>query len=57
MRRLAPGFVAFGTAALMASAVRAQTPPATAQQPAPPPLTNLQLYPKDIARPELIATM
>src|SRR5262252_10672965 len=33
---------------------------AAAQQPAaqqPPPLTNLQIYPKDIARQELVTTM
>ena len=30
---------------------------APAGQQAPPPLTNLQVYPKDIARPQLIATM
>jgi len=57
MRRLAFGFVAFGTALLMAAAVRAQTTPAPAPPTQPPPLTNLQLYPKDIPRPELIATM
>jgi tetratricopeptide (TPR) repeat protein len=51
MKRVFRGLVAFGTLALGASAALAQTP---AQ---PPPLTNLQLYPKDIPRPELIATM
>jgi hypothetical protein len=34
----------------------AQTAPAGGQQ-QPPPLTNLKIYPKDIARPELITTM
>lgn len=49
---MATASVVVGTSSL----VLAQTAPAAApQQPAP--LTNLQLYPKDIARPELIATM
>jgi hypothetical protein len=30
---------------------------ASAQAPAPPPLTNLQFFPKDITRPQLIANM
>jgi len=38
----------------MAIGVAAQTP---AQQPPPPPLTNLTLYPKDIPRPQLVTTM
>jgi hypothetical protein len=42
--------------AVAASIVGAQGAPA-AGQPPPPPLTNLQVYPKDIARPELVATM
>jgi tetratricopeptide (TPR) repeat protein len=46
---------AFGMMASLAAGAAAQTPAAPAQQ--PPPLTNLQIYPKDIARPELIATM
>ena len=49
---MACGLIASGTASL----ARAQTAPAGAPQ-QPPPLTNLQVYPKDIARPELIATM
>jgi hypothetical protein len=56
MRRLLSGIVMFSMTALVASAAaQAPTPAAPAQQ--PPPLTNLQIYPKDIARPELIATM
>jgi len=39
----------------MAIGVAAQTP--AQQPPPPPPLTNLTVYPKDIARPQLIATM
>jgi hypothetical protein len=49
-------FTAFGLIALSTSSVLAQTPPAGGQQ-QPPPLTNLKIYPKDIARPELITTM
>ena len=45
------GLIAFGT-----TSAAAQTP-AGGQPPAPPPLTNLKIYPKEIARPELIATM
>jgi tetratricopeptide (TPR) repeat protein len=49
--------VAFRMLALAAS-VTAQTPPApgqSAQQ--PPPMTNLQIYPKDTPRQEIITTM
>ena len=57
MTRAFTGFVAFGLIAIgTSSLVRAQTAPAGGQQP-PPPLTNLKIYPKDIARPELITTM
>jgi tetratricopeptide (TPR) repeat protein len=57
MTRALTGLMAFGLIAIGTSSLaRAQTAPAGAQQP-PAPLTNLQLYPKDIARPELIATM
>src|SRR5215813_12320200 len=51
----------FAAAAVVAfaAAASAQTPagPAAGQPPPPPPLTNLKIYPKDIARPELITTM
>ena len=47
------GLIAIGTA----SSTLAQTPPGGGQPPAPAPLTNLKIYPKEIARPELIATM
>src|SRR5262245_15364167 len=40
-------------AILCAVEATAQQPPA----PQPPPMTNLQVYPKDIPRPQLIATM
>jgi len=53
MRRALSGVVAVCWSILCASAAFAQQPPA--QQ--PPPLTNLQVYPKDIARADLIATM
>jgi hypothetical protein len=49
---VAVGSIVIGTS----SWALAQTPPAGAQQ-APPPLTNLKIYPKEIARPELITTM
>jgi len=54
MRRLS-SLGAFAITALMASGAAAQTP--AQQPPAPPPLTNLTLYPKDTPRPQLIATM
>jgi hypothetical protein len=53
MRRALTGTVAFGMTILFASVALAQAAPAQT----PPPMTNLQLYPKDIPRPELIATM
>jgi len=57
MTRAFTGFVVSGLIAIGTSSMAlAQTAPAGGQQP-PPPLTNLQVYPKDIARPELIATM
>jgi tetratricopeptide (TPR) repeat protein len=52
MMRLSFAVAALGAITLSASAAVAQ--PAA---PPPPPLTNLQLYPKDIPRPQLIATM
>ena len=55
MRRLSSPLTAFAITALMAIGVDAQTP--AQQPPPPPPLTNLTLYPKDIPRPQLIATM
>ena len=58
MTRAFTGFMAFALVAIgTASSAGAQTAPAGAQPPAPPPLTNLKIYPKDIARPELITTM
>jgi Photosynthetic reaction centre cytochrome C subunit/Tetratricopeptide repeat len=58
MMRAFTGFMAFVLIAIgTASSAVAQTAPAAGQPPAPPPLTNLKIYPKEIARPELIATM
>jgi Photosynthetic reaction centre cytochrome C subunit/Tetratricopeptide repeat len=59
MRRARTGLIAVGFIVFLAasSALAQGASPAGAQPPAPPPLTNLQVYPKDIARPELIATM
>jgi hypothetical protein len=54
MRRLFLPVTLFAVTAGLAAPVIAQTP-APAQ--APPPMTNLQLYPKDTPRPEIIATM
>jgi hypothetical protein len=56
MRRLLSGITAFGMTTLFASAIAAQTATPAAPAP-PPPMTNLQLYPKDTPRPEIIATM
>ena len=53
MRRVFTTVASFGLTALLAAAAAAQAP----AQPPPPPLTNLKIYPKDIARPELVATM
>ena len=57
MRRLLSGITAFGMTTLFATAVAAQTAPAAAPAQPPPPMTNLQLYPKDTPRPEIVATM
>src|SRR6266540_725551 len=65
MKRFFAGFIVLATVSVGAAGVLAQgapapppagQPPAAGQQP-PPPMTNLQVYPKDIARPELVATM
>ena len=53
MKRFLTGVIVFATQWL----VLAQGAPAGGQPPLPPPLTNLKIYPKDIARPELIITM
>jgi hypothetical protein len=58
MKRACSGLIAIALVVFAASSmVLAQGAPAGGQQPPPPPLTNLKIYPKDIARPELIATM
>jgi Photosynthetic reaction centre cytochrome C subunit/Tetratricopeptide repeat len=62
MKRPFACFAGFGLIVFAASLAAAQAqPPAGGagrggQQP-PPPLTNLKIYPKDIARPELVTTM
>lgn len=56
MRRLFAPFTALAITAALSAGLAAQTP-APAQAPPPPPLTNLTVYPKDIPRPQLIATM
>ena len=48
--------LAAGCAAFVAAVATAQTPPA-ATAPAPPPFKNLQVFPKDIGRPELMSNM
>lgn len=53
MRRVAFGIILLGLPFFCASVMLAQQP---AAQP-PPPITNLQIYPKDTPRAELIATM
>jgi hypothetical protein len=58
MTRTFTGFMAIGLFAIgTSSPALAQTAPAGGEQPQPPPLTNLKIYPKDIARPELVTTM
>src|SRR5262252_3371762 len=59
MRAVRQTLAMVGVMSLMAAAAGAQTPPA--QPPAggqqPPLMTNLQVYPKDIPRPQLVTTM
>ena len=54
MRRLSSPLTAFAITTVLATGAGAQTP-APAQ--APPPMTNLTVFPKDTPRPELVATM
>jgi len=57
MMRVFNCFVAVGSIVIGTSSwALAQTAPAGGQPP-PAPLTNLKIYPKDIARPELVTTM
>jgi|RhiMetdeSRZDD1v2_1073273.scaffolds.fasta_scaffold66168_6 hypothetical protein len=55
MARTLSRVLVVGITTLIASAAQAQTPAAPAQQ--PPPMTNLQLYPKETPRAEIVATM
>ena len=54
-RWLSP-FTVFAITAGLAAGAGAQAP-APAPQQAPPPMTNLQLYPKDTPRAEVVTTM
>jgi hypothetical protein len=49
--------LAFAFVALTASLASAQTPATTTGGQAPPPMTNLQILPKDTPRPQVLATM
>ena len=53
------GTVALGFVLLTGSLAAVQAPPVTgtAQAAPPPPMTNLQIIPKDTPRPQVIATM
>src|SRR5438128_1337748 len=57
MNRLWSPIAMLGMTVGLAAGAAAQTATTTAPAQQPPPLTNLQLYPKDIPRPQLIATM
>ena len=56
MTRVLSGVVASSLFLVCASGALAQQPPAQ-QQPQAPPMTNLQVYPKDTPRPEIVTTM
>jgi hypothetical protein len=56
MRRLFSGIVTVGLVTFTASVAVAQPAPPQQGQ-APPPMTNLQIYPKETPRAEIIATM
>jgi hypothetical protein len=49
--------LAAGCVSFIAAVATAQTPPPAAAAPAPPPFKNLQVFPKDIARADLINNM
>jgi len=53
MSRVLSSVAALGITVFLGGVAAAQTP----AQPPPPPMTNLQIYPKDTPRPELIVTM
>jgi hypothetical protein len=61
MMRISHGLIPLGTVLLAASVASAQAPvtgSVTGAQPAPPPpMTNLQVIPKDTPRPQVIQTM
>ena len=49
--------LAAGCAAFLTAVATAQAPAPPAAAPAPPPFKNLQVFPKNIGRPELISNM
>ena len=49
--------LAAGCAVFLAAVATAQTSPPPSAAPSPPPFKNLQVFPKDIGRPELISNM
>jgi hypothetical protein len=57
MSRVPAVMLAAATAAFCVSVAAAQNGTTPAARPAPPPPKNLQVFPKDIPRPELIANM
>ena len=57
MSRLSLPVAVLGISALLAAGAAAQTSPAPAPAQQPPPMTNLQVYPKDTPRPEIVVTM
>lgn len=60
MMRISHGIGALGVVILAGSVAMAQAPAGGGQrsgQPAPPPMTNLQVIPKDTPRPQVIQTM
>jgi hypothetical protein len=56
MKRVLHGIGALGIALLTGSSVLAQSQ-AGGSQPAPPPMTNLQVFPKDMPRAQVVQTM
>src|SRR4029077_18717873 len=57
MKRRPITLIAFGVFILAVSALVSAQAPARGAAPPPPPLSNLQFFPKDIGRADLIATM
>ncbi|HEV3056805.1 MAG TPA: c-type cytochrome [Vicinamibacterales bacterium] len=57
MRRLVSPVTAFAITGILATAAAAQTNPTPVPAQQPPPITNLQIFPKETPRAELIAAM